>query len=138
MSEPQKTSWIYHPLSGNELLKWIFSDAFEKLTADNVFQPHLAYHNPVYKLHLEVKAFDRTPQGTIFQTNEVGSETFGQKTTSDEEILDMEAKKIVKMVSNEEPLLTPDKARDQLDEGRYKVVKEDNILVDKKIKREQK
>ncbi len=132
--EVQKSSWQYHPLSGNELLKWIFADAWQKLVNDGQFGAHLVYHNPSYRVKLEVQAFDASARGA---TNGAMVEAVGHVETTKDDLGDKKPIKFV-MDLESEPLREPDKARELLDEGRYKVVTKDGVLVDEKVKKNDK
>jgi hypothetical protein len=135
MQDAPKSSWTYHPLNGNEMLKWIFADAWGKLSADGQFQGHLTYHNPSYRLKLEVQAYDASNKGA---TNGAFAESAGNEVTLAVVPGDFEKNRIrFEMdLQSSEPLKEPDKGREMVDEGRYKTVAEDGILVDKKVKKE--
>ena len=135
MPEQAKSSWIYHPLNGQETLKWIFADAWAKLSQDGQFATHLSYHNPTYTIKLEISAFDASSKGV---TNGAVAVSDGQMTTSKEEIPQNRIKLVSLETRNDDPLREPDKARELLDEGRYKTVSKDGILVDEKVKKETK
>src|SRR4030095_927373 len=131
MAEQVKTSWQYHPLSGQELLKWIFADAWQKLVGDGQFGNNLVYHNPTYVLRLEVTAYD----GSKGPTNGALTECGGGMTTSEQPLARETKLNRIKLDVSSESLKEPDKARELLDEGRYKVTNVDGVLVDKKVKK---
>jgi hypothetical protein len=135
MADAPKSSWIYHPLDGNELLKWIFADAWEKLRANGQFQAHLSYHNPTYLLKLEVQAYDASAKGV---TNGALAEAMGGLQTSEEQLIGSRIKLDTMEANSEQPLKEPDKGRELIDEGRYKTVSDGGILVDKKVKAKKK
>src|SRR5215510_9564065 len=131
MVDKVKSSWMYHPLDGQELLKWVFADAWQKLQADGQFGSNLAYHNPKYVMKLEVMAYDASAKGA---TNGAMVESAGQMETTPEP-QDKGKHKRFSLSVDSEPMKEPDRARELLDEGRYKTVSKDGVLVDEKVKK---
>ena len=129
--EAPKTSWIYHPLDGQELLKWVFADAWPKLKEDGQFGANLVYHNPKYTMRLEITAYD----GGKAATNGAVAVYSGEMYTSGTPLPAETEQKEIKLGSEVEQLKEPDKARETIDEGRYKIVNEGGVLVDKKVKK---
>jgi len=135
MSEQVKTSWQYHPLSGQELLKWIMADIWAKLSQDAQFGEHLVYHNPIYRARIEVEAFDGLiKEGAGPTSGAVGASSASLK-TSQEEFPESAMRKLALELNSETKLKEPDRARELLDDGRYKVTNVDGVLVDKKVKK---
>ena len=122
---------VYHPLDGTELLKWLLSALEEKLSGHGEFSIARVYHNPYYKLNLEVLTFDAKGKDgeQAFQLETSGART----TTGDPRDLGQHRALRIKMES-ETPLLEPDKARESAKLGTYSVVKDGEIMVDKKEK----
>lgn len=135
MTEQTKTSWQYHPLNGQEALKWIFADAWQKLQQYDLFQTHLSYHNPTYKLKLEIQAYDASAEGA---TNSASVSSGATLVTIADELPKNRLRMVDLDVASDVPLKEPDRARELLDEGRYKVVSDSGVLVDKKFKKEKK
>ena len=142
MADAPKTSWIYHPLNGQELLKWVMADMWQKLQQDSQFGQHLAYHNPVYRVRLEIDAHDMAARGQASENSPKAGPTSvavatsaGSIKTSELDLVEEPDAKIAINVGSEEKLREPDRARELLDEGRYKITNDSGILVDKKVKR---
>lgn len=132
MAEQVKSSWTYHPLDGQELIKWVFADAWAKLSQNGAFGAHLSYHNPTYRLSLEIKAYDASAKGVSNGANVLSE---GKLETIEGNLAEFEPTKVSTEVVFGEPLTQPDRARELLDEGRYKTVTDSGVLVDKKVKK---
>jgi hypothetical protein len=121
---------LYHPLDGQELLKWILHELQQNLPNHYIFSPAMAYHNPTFNLKLTITSW--SPEGTTkYPVGEANVEAGAHKVTSQIEGGEPAPEQTVE-VNFTEPLYAPDKARDAAKLGRYKTERVAGVLADVK------
>lgn len=121
---------LYHALDGREVLRWALLEAGRQLTEFGMFSTAMTYHNPKFRLTLEVDAYDAS--GTYVNGSAQASAS-GSRTTTP-----TPGEKEVSIKAPEAkggPAFEPDKVRDSIDAGRYFTKKVGDVLVDVKDKR---
>ena len=128
---------IYHPLDGQELLKWLLERIKKELEGNYMFGQSHAYHNPSFHVNVELTTW--SAEGA-YPVNTSVADAVAEKLTAapDDPILTKANSKINKKfkVNQPKPVLEPDRVRDEIGEPRYTTEKVGDILVDAKVKKE--
>jgi aconitase A len=108
---------LYHPLDGQELLKWLLSRIKQELEGNYLFSPNQAYHN-TFVADALAKSVTKDPTSASLDAQEKLTKKF--------------------KISQKKPILEPDRVRDEIGEPRYTTEKVGDILVDAKVKKDAK